>query len=437
MFYIIEKVEQLGRIREIENGYVDIVPYNYNFHPKLQEDKISLVYIRSFIEHEKGYIICVKHSESLSLSWETVKEFLLKKIKRIFVLDKKKFLYFLKREEIYDLNFVEILNGNPIVVIPENKTIDYFYRKFPNNPELNCLIPISKHFEQKEALFDTLRKNEYFSLDQEGYFLSPEFKLNNEGVTETFYGIENKGIELDKDNFVNHFKHIEYPEFNIKQGVVYTHYNLYTTTGRPSNHFNEINFAALNKTNGERNSFKAHKTGKLIEFDVNGMHPRIIGGMIDFPFPKDQNVYEYLGVAKEEVFHNIYGGIKKEYQDKPFFKQIYEFTNKLWISYSENHYYKAILRYYYKYDINNPSKLFNYIIQSRETFFNISIITKINNYLKTNEKKSRIILTTYDSYLLNYDESDGVECLEQIKSILPKSKVTVGECYGRMEQYEF
>ena len=35
----------------------------------------------------------------------------------------------------------------------------------------------------------------------------------------------------------------------------YTEYNLYTSTGRPSNKFGGVNFAALNKEDGSRNSF--------------------------------------------------------------------------------------------------------------------------------------------------------------------------------------
>lgn len=434
MFYIIEKVEQLERIRGMNEVFVDIIPYNYNFHPKLQKDKVSLVYIRSFDEYEKGYIICVNHNESLPLSWEIVQKFLKEKITKIFVLDKKKFLYFVQREEINDLNFVEILRGEGIIENPDNRTIDYFYKKSPNYAELNCIIPISKHFEQKEVLFEIIQERQ---LIKNPIIQSPEYKINNDGVTDIFFGIENEGIELSKEEFVTHFEHIEYPEFNISQGIIYTHYNLYTVTGRPSNTFNEINFAALNKTNGERNSFKAHEGSTLVEFDVNGMHPRIIGGMVGFSIPRDQNVYEFLDVKKEEVFHNIYGGIKKEYQQKPFFREIHDYTERLWKLIQNDSDFKSILRIYHKHDFHNASKLFNYVIQSRETFFNISTITLINNYLKNNNKKSRIILTTYDSYLLNYDETDGVECLDNIKKILPKSKVTCGKCYGRMEQYEF
>lgn len=432
MFYIIEKVEQLGRIERMEEGFVDIIPYNYNFHPKLQRDKISLIYVKSFSQYSKGYIICIKHNESLALSWEVVQEFLREKIKKIFVLDKKNFLYYMQRNEVYDLNFIDILNGSTTIKSPENRTINYFYNKSPSYPELNCIIPISKHYEQKEELFDTISE-----LPKDSCIKSPEYKINNEGITEVFFEIESEGISLNKEEFVQHFEHIEHPEYNISQGIIYSHYNLYTTTGRPSNSFNEVNFAAFNKTNGERNSFQPREGCKLVEFDVNGMHPRIIGGMVNFPLPRDENVYEFLKVAKEEVFQNIYGGIKKEYRDKPFFKEIYEYTNKIWGEFEREKHYKSILRTFYKFDLYNPSKLFNYIIQSRETFFNVSRIKKINNYLTNNNKKSRIILTTYDSYLLNYDETDGVECLENIKSILPKSKVTSGKYYGRMEQYEF
>lgn len=434
MFYIIEKVEQLERLGKKGEMYIDVVPYNYNFHPKLQEDKVSLVYLREPRKYEKGYIICVRHNESLSISLDTVRKFLKEKIEKLFVLDKKNFLYFFKLENVYDLNFVEILRGGTVIKSFPNKVVDHFYNKLPSNPELNCIIPISKHFEQKEEMFEYLQKNKLF---EDPLLDTPEYKINNEGVTETFFGIENEGIKLHKEKFIEHYNQIIYPEYNISQGIIYTHYNLYNTTGRPSNAFNEINFSALPKDTGERESFQPRKGCKFVEFDVNGMHPRIIGGMVGFLFPRQQNVYDFLGIEKEKVFQNIYGGIKKEYRDKPFFKQIFEFNFRIWNEFKITGEYKSILRKFYRNKIDNPNKLFNYIVQSRETFFNISTITKINQYLTSKNKKTKIILTTYDSYLLNYDESDGVECLQNIRDILPKSKATSGEHYGKMQIVEF
>jgi hypothetical protein len=73
------------------------------------------------------------------------------------------------------------------------------------------------------------------------------------------------------------------------------------------------------------------------------------------------------------------------------------------------------------FDIENPTpqKLLNYIIQSGETFYNAGSILLVQKYLAT--KKTKIILYTYDSVLIDYNREDGKEVLKEIKHILESS----------------
>ena len=48
---------------------------------------------------------------------------------------------------------------------------------------------------------------------------------------------------------------IESSGLNSSKGLEYTQYNPYTSTGRPSNRYNGINYAALNKEDGTRDRF--------------------------------------------------------------------------------------------------------------------------------------------------------------------------------------
>ena len=151
-----------------------------------------------------------------------------------------------------------------------------------------------------------------------------------------------------KKCFIEHYREkLIHPEFNLKRGKIYTQYNLYTTTSRPSNTFNGTNFAALNKDSGERTCYVA-ENDKFIELDFQGYHPRLIGEMIGFDFPKDRNTYEYLGEilgvsqqeAKELTFKQLYGGIWSEYQNKPFFKEVAMYIDDMWDTYQ----YKGHIR---------------------------------------------------------------------------------------------
>ena len=80
----------------------------------------------------------------------------------------------------------------------------------------------------------------------------------------------------------------------------------------------------------------------------------------------------------------------------------------------------------------NPQKLFNYILQNLETSTNIQILLKIHKILAG--KNTKIILYTYDSFLLDWDE-DEVEELETIKNIFKELNLLIKINRGR--NYDF
>jgi hypothetical protein len=61
------------------------------------------------------------------------------------------------------------------------------------------------------------------------------------------------------------------------------------------------------------------------------------------------------------------------------------------------------------------AKLFNYIVQSKETSTNVKLLEKVLYYLKT--KKTKIVLYTYDAFLFDYSKEDG-NILQDIVKIL-------------------
>jgi len=414
MFYIIEKQDQLDQLHIGEDTFIHVIPTNENYHPALQN--ISLIYVR-WIKGHKGYILCVNHSESLSLSITDILA-KLSKVNNLYVLDKKAVLHHFPTlsPQLIDVQLISSYHTLQDINVEqyESKVETDFKRKYYTEAP-STLIPIAKHYEKYENIYDHIEQ----TINKISEDLEPYAFLNHY-VAPLFYNIEKQGIKLSKEPFIEHFKTLPNPKFSVSKGKIYTQYNLYTLTGRPSNAFNGINFAALNKTNGERAAF-IPENDFLVEIDFKAYHPTIIAKLAGYEFTGniyDQLANEFPGstpeTIKELVFQQLYGGVRKDFQDKPFFKQVNDYTNRLW---SDNGVIGTQFgKRFTKEMIENPTpqKLLNYIVQNTETVFNVVQFSAIVNLLK--DKKTKIILYTYDSILLDYDSSENL--LNSITSLL-------------------
>jgi hypothetical protein len=430
MFYIIEKQDQLDQLHIGEDVFIHIIPTNENVHPALQN--ISLIYVR-WIKGHKGYILCVNHSESLSLSITDILD-KLSKVDNLYVLDKKAVLHHFPTlsPQLIDVQLISSYNTLQDINIEqyESKVETDFKRKYYTESP-STLIPIAKHYEKYENIYDHIEQ----TINKISENLD-EYAFLNHYVAPLFYNIEKQGIKLDKELFIKHFSTLPNPKFSISKGKIYTQYNLNTLTGRPSNAFNSINFAALNKTNGERAAF-IPENDTLIEIDFKAYHPTIIAKLAGYEFTG--NIYEQLAneftgstpeTIKELVFQQLYGGVRKEFQDKPFFSQVNDYTNRLRIN--NGTIGTQFGKCFTKQMIENPTpqKLLNYIVQNTETIFNVVQFSAVVNLLK--DKKTKIILYTYDSILLDYDSSENL--LDSITSLLKFNYSTKsGQNYAEIE----
>ena len=402
MFYIIERSSQLPA--KFEDCFVRFIPKNNNFHPALTE--LSLVYIRP-LNDKKGYILCLDHTESFGIDKIEVLDWLLSHTGRLWVLDKKEAMHWMYplSDKLFDINFITFVDTTDV----STRCTDYYYRQYPSMPNINCLIPISKHYEECEAIFD-----KSLPIINKYRLTNTQFQFNNFRTTDVFYHIEKNGIKADKNCYIEYYKDkLTNPEYNLYKGKLYTQYNLYTTTSRPSNTFNNINFAALNKDNGERKCYKP-EFDKFVELDFQGYHPRLIGELVKFELPKEQNTYDYLGkllnVSQQEVkeltFKQLYGGVWSEYKNQPFFKQVDAFIDDLWDTYQYGNLYSTMNKVFVRGDEDiTRNKLFNYIVQSTETFTNVELLELVLKYLE--DKKTKLVLYTYDAFLFDYCEEDG------------------------------
>ena len=419
-FYLVETLDQLKTFYNMEykQAFVEVIPYNDNLHPML--NKTSLVYIKPLDEEgEKGYILSVDHSETLPINIKHINQ-VLKSLEKIYVRDLKSFLYY------FQLKHAANINPIPLHTYIQTATAvhEHFYRQHSTKQDINRIIPVVKHYEKCENLFKHVK--------------IPSTLQDNTIVYSLFY-IEKNGIKIEPTLLKQYFNP-SYENFNIKDNKIYTQYNLHTTTGRPSNSFNSINFAALNKDNGCRKAF-IPENDKFVEIDISAYHPTLAAKLVGYKPSKPiyDEFAEYAGIDRNEakllMFRQLYGGVYKEYKDWEFFKLIQEYVNEVWKQFNNDGNIQVHDRTFSKDELGdmNPQKLFNYILQLLETLNNGRIIKDIIKILK--DKDTKIVLYTYDAILIDLN-TDENEILEDIENVFKKYKLEIKHSYGASYDFE-
>ena len=345
--------------------------------------------------------------------------------------DKKILNHFYEFKDVWDLNFIHWLeNGKPFDNNIRNNAIDFLSNKYYNVKKLNEIIPLCKH-------------NEYCS-DVYNKMYIPHTGENNDymdDVIKAFTSIEKNGIKVSDD--ICDIFDIRVKK-HISDGKLYSQYNLWTTTGRPSNSFGSVNFAALPPE--KRNAF-IPENDYLVEFDFDAYHLRLIASLVGYHSFDENSVHEHLAKwygcsykeSKQKSFKLLYGGIDKETREKvPFFDLTHKYINKKWSEINtHNCVYTDIYRrklLFENYEDMNRNKVFNYLIQAYETESNIKKILLVQDYLLG--KKTKLVLYGYDSFLFDFANEDGVETLRDIRGILEQNnhltKSKMGLNYGDM-----
>ena len=414
MFWLIETEKDLEVLQQkiIKEAFVEIIPYHNHIHPAL--NNVSLVYIRPFND-TKGYMLCVSHSETASLN-KTLVNAILQKIERVWVQDKKQALYYFPLKCLCDLS--QLI---PPYIQDPPKVYNHFYSKYPNYKETNKLIPVTKHYEKCEHIYEHIRS----VLPKE---LPDWFDFYNSKVVLAFFGIEKNGLKINKYEFDKHYE-LNQEFYSIQDDRIYTSYNLATTTRRPSNSFNGVNFAAINKDDGARRSYIS--SHGFIEFDISAYHPTIVGRLLAYDFgvldvhQAFADLYQTsYQEAKEITFKQLYGGVFKEYEHLEFFQKVKEFVARNWEAFNNSGKVIVPISGYCfekdKLENMNPQKLFNYMLQNIESAINTRILIDIHKLLRG--KKTKIVLYTYDSFLFELgDKEEGIEL--EINKVFEKYKL--------------
>ena len=268
-----------------------------------------------------------------------------------------------------------------------------------------------------------------------------ELSHTNEWVDETMIpilsDIERNGINVDTEKFID-----RWPD-NKKQlleSKVFTEYNPYIITSRPSNRHGGINFGALNKKDGTRDVFIPKQGKMFLQLDYDAYHVRIIAKLIKFKLPKG-SIHQWLAdeygcsydESKQRTFRILYGGVSDEDRKIPFFDKVDKFIH--------NFQNESIKRGYLQTPkgrkipigwIEQPNglKFFNYLLQATETEFNIEAMKILQ------EKGLPLpVLYSYDAFLYEFDETE-VDTIKKIKSVLESFgfpvKADWGTDYGKL-----
>jgi len=416
MYWLIEDNSQLEVILNsgFKEAFIEVIPSSHNVHPAI--NTVSLVYIRP-LQARKGFMLCVTHSETLSVLKTRIDE-LINKFDVLYCRDKKETLHY------YPLKALVDINTPPTTYIrPLTKSHEILYYKNKDKQNINELVPVVKHYEVCEQIYEDLESK--INKEQNKY---DEFYNNK--VSVVFNAIERSGLRIHVPRFEKHFHPVDGER-------VYSQYNLKTLTTRPSNKFKGVNYAALNKDNGCRKSF-IPQNDKFLEIDISAYHPTLAAKLINYEFPTSDIHGHFAAMynvdyqkAKELTFKQLYGGVFDNYKNLEFFSKIEKFVKNTWKIFENEGYIECPISdfVYSKESLENmnPQKLFNYVLQNMETSQNVLVLWDMFGILKN--AKTKLVLYTYDSFLFDFDENEE-EVLKQIRNIFEKYKLNTKESEG-------
>ena len=399
-------------------------------------NKVTCIYV--YTEDAIERIVPIQHTEQLRGFTEHLQQFL--DLSDIFVYDKKQWLQIGGNQAVWDVKTLWWYTYNEAYDETHYHTPahQFYWRRHTALPNINALIPIMQHL----AMCQKIRKYAWPMCVNSK--LTESYLQFNSTYPETFAAIENAGLHVN-DTF-------KMPAL-IKDNRVYSQYNYYTMTGRPSNAYRGFNFAAMNKEDGTRTAFCSRfENGALVEMDFDSYHVRLIARLIGYDLPVS-SIHDYLGrfyfgvpelteeqraESKQITFRLLYGGIDSEFLSIPFFEKVNAFVYTLWAKWkSKGRIETPILnRPITKDMVKNmtANKLFNYYLQAVETEVSVQKIQQVQALLKTHE--TVIILYTYDSILFDVPVTEAKALLPQIKHVLEQgnfpTKVKCGNIYNKL-----
>lgn len=289
------------------------------------------------------------------------------------------------------------------------KNIQYpsFQAQYPRR-----IVPMMKLLESLEPVVEFYR-NHIDSID----ITDVEYKRFTSNV-DAIKVIENSGIKINPEIFSSFFH-------ETKKPIVFSQYNVFTKTTRPSNSFGGVNFAALNKSDGSRAAF-VPQNDMFIAIDFESFHLRILAELSGFKFTAepihsqmakiyfdtDSPTQQEYEDGKQLTFSYLYGD--RDEVPHPFFSHLYKLKDYLWNRINKDGYLTFFDTRLELSDIDSPtkSKVLNYVVQLIEAQMGYDYMKKMIPLLSDELK---CVLYTYDSFV--FDVKMNAKTKDSLKTI--------------------
>ncbi len=300
--------------------------------------------------------------------------------------------------------------GKPFIF---NEFVESLYKGYRiDYNEMNDCIPLMKWYELLKTIPDINNRRSWY-------------RIYSDSIR-TLGRLEGAGVKVEEEKFIDSFSFN--PAF-INEGKVYTQYNPYTTTGRPSNRHLNVNWSALNKSDGTRSAIVSRwDGGTLISLDYESYHIRLIAKLVGYEFPKGVTAHQHLAdlygcdyeTAKKVTFTYLYGGLDDNARKIPFFIEVDKYIKGLYQKFVisgrlTTPLYKREI-HFSKIEGATEQKVFNYLLQALETEINYMKIGKVLDWLEC--KKSKMVLYTYDAFLIDTHPEERDEILKSVTTIM-------------------
>jgi hypothetical protein len=170
--------------------------------------------------------------------------------------------------------------------------------------------------------------------------------------------------------------------------------------------------------------------------------------LVGYDFPLGETAHQHLakwyGIedyneSKGQTFKYLYGGLDDVARQIPFFQKVDTYIKSLWKTFIISGKLTTPL---FKREIThnriespNEQKVFNYLLQALETEVNYGKLREIMRWL--DGRRSKLILYTYDAFLIDTHPMEKSEILNSLTTILEKGNFPVrayeGNNYNDLE----
>ncbi len=401
MIDTIEVLDSL-KINYSDNYYIKLIVSNNKFHPKLlsNEDNLLAIYLYN-VESKKSEMINICHRDYLPINKTYVNSFL-SKFENLITDDRKYIKYFL------DLRVKSLRHFVGEIDIPYKNEYSE-YKRFNQRRSLSKI---------KEQMDDVLRKIDFTIIYGKYYSFYDELE-------DILFDLEATPLKIDRKILESHYKHIL---FSVEDDMLYQYHTL--NKYRPSNSFNNINLYALNKSTDVRKMIVPNND-MFINLDYKACHISLLFNKLGISL--DGDIYELLSYElygnrdrrddiKSMVFKIFFSEELYYSENNGYFAYILNFKEKLLSEIKSNSVYLPIINQ----NIESITKVSDFF-QLYETLNNVFKIKKLLSYIKG--YKTKLILYTYDSFLLDFDKSE-LFLLKGIKEILEEMNLKVSMSVG-------